>query len=88
MVQGNYGALLRQDGSNFYMLLTASGDQYGSWNSLRPMQVALASGDVFFANAAIQLYHSSGYVYSNGFFHTSDARLKENIQTVSPGFSR
>lgn len=35
-----------QDGSNYYMLITNSGDQYGSYNSLRPFYVNLSSGNV------------------------------------------
>lgn len=46
MVQGNYGTFWRNDGSNTYLLLTASGDPYGSWNSLRPLTINDASGDV------------------------------------------
>ena len=46
MVYGNYGAFWRQDGSNLYLMLTNSGDQYGSYNSLRPLAVSLSSGDV------------------------------------------
>lgn len=46
MVYGNYGAFWRQDGSNLYLMLTKSGDQYGSYNSLRPLAVNLSSGDV------------------------------------------
>lgn len=46
MVQGNYGAFWRNDGASVYLLFTASGDQYGSWNSLRPFYVNLASGSV------------------------------------------
>ena len=30
-IGGNYGILLRNDGSSFYILPTASGDQYGGW---------------------------------------------------------
>lgn len=46
MVYGNYGAFWRQDGSNLYLMLTNSGDQYGSYNGLRPLAVSLSSGDV------------------------------------------
>lgn len=46
MVYGNYGAFWRQDGSNLYLMLTNSGDQYGSYNGLRPLSVSLSSGDV------------------------------------------
>lgn len=46
MVYGNYGAFWRNDGSNTYLLLTNSGDQYGAWNSLRPFYVNNSSGNV------------------------------------------
>jgi hypothetical protein len=46
LVNGNYGLLFRQDGSNFFMLPTNSGDQYGSWNSLRPFYFSMTSGVV------------------------------------------
>ena len=44
MVYGNYGAFWRQDGGNLYLMLTNSGDQYGSYNSLRPLAISLANG--------------------------------------------
>ncbi len=56
MISGNYGAFLRNDGANTYLLLTASGDQYGTWNSLRPLYVNDASGVV---NSATGLSVSS-----------------------------
>ena len=43
---GTYGAILRNDGSNFYMLFTASGDPSGPWNALRPFSVNNATGAV------------------------------------------
>lgn len=39
MIGGNYGAMWRNDGSNFWLLTTASGGQYNSWNSLRPFSI-------------------------------------------------
>jgi hypothetical protein len=53
MVQGSYGAFWRNDGSDTYLLLTASADQYGSWNSLRPFHVANATGLVSMDNNVI-----------------------------------
>ncbi len=47
MIGGTYGALLRNDGSNLYTLLTNSGDPYGTWNNLRPFFIKLATGNVF-----------------------------------------
>lgn len=48
MVQGNYGFFLRQDGGNLWFMLTNSGDQYGGYNSKRPMRIELPTGDVYF----------------------------------------
>lgn len=44
MVYGNYGTFWRQDGSNLYLMVTNSGDQYGAYNSLRPFAFNLATG--------------------------------------------
>ena len=44
MVYGNYGALFRNDGASLYLLLTDSGNQYGTWNSFRPLTVNLSTG--------------------------------------------
>lgn len=57
-ISGNYGFLLRNDGTNTYMLLTASGDQYGSWNALRPFIINDATGDVSLGNSNLHVLHS------------------------------
>jgi len=44
-VYGNYGLINRNDGTNYFMLLTAAGDPYGTWNSIRPFTINLATGD-------------------------------------------
>lgn len=49
-VSGNYGFFIRNDGSNTYFLLTNSGDQYGNWNSLRPLSINNSTGLVTFGN--------------------------------------
>lgn len=61
MVQGNYGAFWRNDGSNLYLLLTNSGDQYGNWNSLRPIVVDLASGKMGMGGAPVASAQLSVY---------------------------
>ena len=43
---GNYGVILRNDGTNFWILSTASGSQYGTWNSYRPFEYNLTNGNV------------------------------------------
>jgi hypothetical protein len=49
-VSGNYGFFIRNDGSNTWFMLTNSGDQYGSYNSLRPISINNSSGLVTFGN--------------------------------------
>lgn len=45
-MQGNYASFWRNDGSNLYLMLTDSGDQYGTYNARRPFSVNLATGKV------------------------------------------
>ena len=50
---GNYGTIFRNDGSNTYILLTASGQATtGSWNSLRPFRIHNENGKVYIGNGA------------------------------------
>lgn len=44
LVSGNYGTFWRNDGNDLYLMLTNSGDQYGVYNSFRPLTVDLATG--------------------------------------------
>ncbi|MDH6951494.1 tail fiber protein [Escherichia coli] len=43
---GNYGFFIRNDGSSTYLMLTASGDKFGTWNDLRPLTINNANGGV------------------------------------------
>lgn len=43
-VHGNYGAIFRNDGSGTYILITKSGDPYGTWTDARPIQINNATG--------------------------------------------
>ncbi|WP_058773316.1 phage tail protein [Pseudomonas rhizoryzae] len=45
-VSSDYGSFWRNDGTALYLLLTAKGDAYGTWNDLRPFAVNLATGRV------------------------------------------
>ncbi len=47
---GSFGFFIRNDGSNTYFMLTASGDTLGSWNALRPMYINNVSGAVTMGN--------------------------------------
>ena len=53
LVYGNYGTFWRNDGRDLYLMLTDSGDQYGSYNSLRPLTVDLATGDCSITGNAV-----------------------------------
>jgi|GEM_PF-5674987 hypothetical protein len=46
MIGGNYGSFFRNDGGSTWFMLTASGNQYGGFNTLRPFYVNDATGDV------------------------------------------
>jgi hypothetical protein len=56
-ISGNYGLMLRNDGSATYFLLTNSGNQYGSWNSLRPFIINNANGNVGIGNDTLYIQH-------------------------------
>lgn len=43
---GNYGFFIRNDGGSTYLMLTASGDKFGTWNGLRPLIINNANGGV------------------------------------------
>ena len=63
IVYGNYGVSSYQDGSNFYYLITNSGDQYGSYNGLRPFSFSLSTGYVTLGNGATV---NSGFTANGG----------------------
>ncbi|HAH9023243.1 TPA: hypothetical protein HIQ81_000726, partial [Escherichia coli] len=42
----NYGFFIRNDGGSTYLMLTASGDKFGTWNGLRPLTINNANGGV------------------------------------------
>jgi len=44
LINGNYGAFWRNDGNGLFLLLTNAGDQYGSFNSFRPLSVNFSTG--------------------------------------------
>gem|GEM_PF-4062468 len=49
-VSGNYGFMLRNDGSDTYMLLTNSGNPYGQWNGLRPFWLHNSNADIYMSS--------------------------------------
>ena len=91
-VYGNYGFMIRNDGSDTYFLLTNSGDQYGSWNSFRPFRIQNSTGKVFLCNTdeALQIGNTGSqatsiigslYVYNkitsdNGYYAYNNRAIK------------
>ncbi|WP_069705872.1 phage tail protein [Burkholderia seminalis] len=45
-IYGDYGAFMRNDGTNVYLLSTKKGDQEGQWNDFRPFAWSLSDGIV------------------------------------------
>ncbi len=65
-VQGNYGTILRNDGSETYLLVTAPGDPYGYWNGLRPFTMSNANGNVALGNGAMYVFHGGNVGIGTG----------------------
>lgn len=80
LIGGNYGAILRNDGSSLYLLLTSSGDQYGTWNALRPFTVNVSTGAVTLDStgaggaSAGGTFTATGDIYSNGTYFYGDSQ--------------
>ncbi|HGB3582125.1 TPA: tail fiber protein [Salmonella enterica subsp. enterica serovar Oslo] len=66
---GNYGFFIRNDGSSTYFMLTASGDNLGTWNSLRPLTINNANGAVSIGNGLNVTgdIRTNAWVYANRF---------------------
>ncbi|MCH4695514.1 phage tail protein [Escherichia coli] len=66
---GNYGFFIRNDGSSTYFMLTASGDNLGTWNSLRPLTINNANGAVSIGNGLNVTGDiiTNAWVYANRF---------------------
>lgn len=56
---GDYGTVWRNDGNNFYLMLTNKGDAYGAYNALRPLWVNLATGALQ-SNSSLSVHNTIG----------------------------
>lgn len=54
LVSGDYGTFWRNDGRSLYLMITNPGDQYGSYNALRPLSVSLATGVCDISGSALE----------------------------------
>ena len=84
MVSGNYGVFWRNDGSSTYLLMTASGDQYGNWNTLRPFYVSDSTGAVHMNNGVTI---ASGLTVSSGISASSGGICSYNSGSTTCGGS-
>lgn len=58
-IGGNYGMMIRNDGTDTYFNLTASGDPAGTFNSLRPLHINDATGIVTAQEGLIALVNKA-----------------------------
>lgn len=96
MAYGSYGSFFRNDGSNTYLLLTASGDAFGTYNSLRPLTISDSTGGVTLGGGALSVAHggdtsatgnftAAGNIYANGTVYYGDNKA---IVQYSDGWLR
>lgn len=64
MAYGEYGAFWRQDNVNTYLLLTNKGDPYGNYNSLRPLTINNATGNIYINRLSLNDYSNFDARYS------------------------
>lgn len=87
------GIILRNDDSNFYFLITASGDPYGSWNTLRPLYFNIPSGVLYSDNGQVfkggletTTLRSSNIIFSDGYgLQTNQSPYYGNVSTLGSG---
>lgn len=80
-VNGDYGALLRNDGSNMYFLQTSKGDPWGGWNDFRPFSWGLADGSVRIDYAAAGCYIGSRPTWKGGLTPWDSGNLPDPLTT-------
>jgi len=87
---GNYGFFIRNDGSSTYFMLTASGDNLGTWNSLRPLTINNASGAVSIGNGLTVNgdIGTNAWVYANRFAINSSTGMWINMRDQNVIFGR
>ncbi len=52
-ISGSYGAIFRNDGNDFYMLLTNASNQYGIWNDYRPFRINMTNGNTILGYSSV-----------------------------------
>lgn len=88
MVQGNYGIIFRNDGTNFWLLPTKKDDPYGSWNpSIAYTRVSLETGVLFGAawNDYAEYRKSNCKIPGKCIIEVGDDTLKLSTKRLQPG---
>jgi hypothetical protein len=91
-ISGNYGVIFRNDGTNFYMLQTASGSPYGSFNSYRPIAWSFSTGAVTIDGTGAgtsfggQVSVFSNLIAGGNVTANSDERLKTDWEALPTDF--
>ncbi|HGM5575395.1 TPA: hypothetical protein ACKP2S_002151 [Serratia marcescens] len=66
IVAGQYGTFWRNDGNALYLMLTNAGDQWGTFNNLRPFAVSTSDGSVNVGTSFSVNY--TGYINKTGVY--------------------
>ena len=83
-VYGNYGAFWRQDGVRWYLMVTDSGDQYGSYNDFRPFWADMTTGKCVIQGSIsaferLETYDGAQYM-TDRMADTREALLRQEIK--------
>ncbi|CAO3460343.1 hypothetical protein [Azospirillum argentinense] len=76
------GIIHRNDGNSYYVLLTNNNDANGTWNSLRPLRIALDTGGVYVGNG---LGVAGGQDVTSGHVQLSHATAEQHVKFVKTG---
>lgn len=75
-INGGYGAYLRNDGTNVWLLQTASGSPYGGFNSYQPFRWSLTTGQVVVDGSGAGASCGGNFTAGGNLTANSDERLK------------
>ena len=82
-ISGSFGCFWRNDGSRIYLMLTDKDDQYGGYNSLRPLVINFATGAVSMENGLSLTEPLSILSGGTGARDAANARLKLGCGTAA-----
>lgn len=85
-INGNYGAMLRNDGAYAYLLSTASGSQSGNANAYRPFYWNLGTGAVTVDGTGIGATFGGAITASGNITAFSDESLKKDWESLPENF--